>query len=141
MDAELRRRATRSEQAQYDAEQRGDHLRDDEDPEDEVDDEPTDPVAGLVEYVAGLERELAAARERITTQSEIINVWSPLLERFEGLERERDEARGWLLKSWWAPAAGSEISVYRSIAREDDAPLAAYLLSIGAARYVPKGDK
>ena len=49
--------------------------------------------------------------------------------------------RSLMLKTWWAPAQGNNVAVYRPLEREDADAISKYLLSIGAERYVPKKER
>ena len=55
------------------------------------------------------------------------------------MAHELAHARELLRKTWWAPAKGSTIAVYKGrISPEDNEAIVQYLTLIGAEHYVPK---
>ena len=57
------------------------------------------------------------------------------------MAHELAHARELLRKTWWAPAKGSKVAVYRVLSPEDSDAIAEYLLLIGVDRYVPKKER
>jgi hypothetical protein len=62
-------------------------------------------------------------------------------EQIESLALELQTARELLKRTWWLPAEGSTVAVYRVIDEETNEAIVQYLTLLDVERYVPKKER